>query len=55
MSYSILKSFGMLGVVMVVRERWFVERRVDWIELSLLVQVVVLFIRFKDLLCIGKV
>ena len=54
-SYSMLKSFGMLGVVIVVRERQLIERRVDWIGLSLLVQMVILFICFKKLLCIGKV
>ena len=50
-----MKLFGMLEVVIVIRGRWFVKRRVDWVELSLLVQVVILFIRLKELLCIGKV
>ena len=50
-----LKSFGILEVVIVVRERWFVEREVDWVGLSLLVQIVILFICFKELLCIGKI
>ena len=40
---------------MVVRERWFVKRGVDWVRLSLLVQIVILFICFKELLCIDKV
>ena len=50
-----LKSFEMLEVVMVISGRWFVERRADWVRLSLLVQIMVLFICLKELLCIGKV
>ena len=32
-----LKLFRILGVVMVIRGRWFVEKRADWVRLSLLV------------------